>query len=1427
MLTAADEQPASHDNPAVFRPSILTNVSGPHGLRVEGPHGWSVTMQADGTTELTPPFGIDAGRYEVRFETTPVGQTAVRAEKVVFVTVGPPMLAGLSLNVTDDAEFNVPQHGTLAMTNYRIHIGNLGADADRFEVSITGLDAADFTLAVDGVDLASGESGIIGLALHPSGGLPPLGATTPFTVTASGVNSGLVEQVDLNFVYPAVRGLRLEVEPNSLVGKPGDILNAELVVNGLGNVLTPYDLSLLNPDGLTYNGLPSTGSIAAGATERIPLTIQIPSGTEPGIVSNMRLTADLCQGQDEADCSVPQPARRSATLSVAIGTAETQCVYESAASAGETDVFKLTNSVSLLAIELTRLQQQPDNQLQLRRAWTAGQALIDQLIELDLQADAQAVSDGLAGLQGGDPTAVIAVINSLDEAFCPLQTRLDALGDELDYGFDASLAPSGRIVAPGVPAEYTLNLRNTGEKVSTLNLSLANLPAGVAGSLSQTEVTLGPGEVIDETSATPITVTLQAATETTGPQSFEVAAQVDQAPSIDRRAYGVLAIVESVVDVLSLAPDPQILETAGALIPVTATLLNPVNQAREIKVAWRLLDDLGTPLFSAESPQITLPSGSEPVIVALGNLDTTGLPNGSYRLSAQVLNASGDPVPGRAGRGALIVGSPLSASVSLAPGQVTPGASATVVSKIILNANTSGGPGTAFASQFAKAVSSAAGVLNPDHSLGPPDHLTATVPAGGELVLDLGDGLDRVADGPGDDLVIVERQPGTCGVTTPTDFSVAVADDPNGPWSVLGTTGSDERRIGDGFDLAVAGIGTARYIRLVAGVTPIHVDGILAAHTASPAHIAAEYVAPLTDPRFDGISSTPVVGDLDRDGVPEIVVTTQTSRTQCEAVAIDGASKVEDLRITYRAGCTGVFSCFCGNTVSPALGDLDGDGDPELVLVQLQGELTAYEGDGTEIFRLFPTNSINNYSPALEDLDGDGRAELPWVGGYLEDDGSDGLQDSNLIEQPVAVDLDGDGTPELVHVRIFFSELTARRLDGTVLWSTSLGARSISQPAVADLSGDGRPELVVYVANSFGVDRALVALEADGNLLWRTELPDVPGRCKSNPTQTCALNSDCPNSVPGECAWADVGSQPSRPAIADLDGDGDPEIAVFVRSLDFSGDFYGDKVVAFDHAGSEIWRSDARDTGGGPPGVSAADLNGDGAAEVLWNGACSGFTVFSGDDGTIAYRDPRAISGSYFDHPVAADVDGDGHLEVATGSTDGLWIFGNDLGWANGRSVWNQADYRITNINDDLTLPSTADRSWESHNSYLAQAGVEGLLGDLSLTISHDLGVDFTPELGLITPSPVTTNGLVEWTIDFPASAIRELTVPGTIPALAAGDSVTVSDGTVIDGTLTTPLGINVPIHVELGPTFVYAPHLLTLSPDRASVLAGDAAIHA
>ena len=77
----------------------------------------------------------------------------------------------------------------------------------------------------------------------------------------------------------------------------------------------------------------------------------------------------------------------------------------------------------------------------------------------------------------------------------------------------------------------------------------------------------------------------------------------------------------------------------------------------------------------------------------------------------------------------------------------------------------------------------------------------------------------------------------------------------------------------------------------------------------------------------------------------------------------------------------------------------------------------------------------------------------------------------------------------------------------------------------------------------------------------------------------------------------------------------------------------------------------------------------------------------NGRTGRVLYSDPRAHSFTAFDYPVAADVDADGHLEVVTGSVDGLYVFGDDVDWASGRRVWNQSDYRMSNINEDKKRP--------------------------------------------------------------------------------------------------------------------------------------------
>ncbi|KAB7540469.1 hypothetical protein ET532_026200, partial [Verminephrobacter sp. Larva24] len=56
-----------------------------------------------------------------------------------------------------------------------------------------------------------------------------------------------------------------------------------------------------------------------------------------------------------------------------------------------------------------------------------------------------------------------------------------------------------------------------------------------------------------------------------------------------------------------------------------------------------------------------------------------------------------------------------------------------------------------------------------------------------------------------------------------------------------------------------------------------------------------------------------------------------------------------------------------------------------------------------------------------------------------------------------------------------------------------------------------------------------------------------------------------------------------------------------------------------------------------------------------------------------------------------ADVDGDGHADLVVpgdaGAQGGIVVYRDvDNAWVATRSVWNQYDYSITNINDDLSV---------------------------------------------------------------------------------------------------------------------------------------------
>jgi PKD repeat protein len=356
------------------------------------------------------------------------------------------------------------------------------------------------------------------------------------------------------------------------------------------------------------------------------------------------------------------------------------------------------------------------------------------------------------------------------------------------------------------------------------------------------------------------------------------------------------------------------------------------------------------------------------------------------------------------------------------------------------------------------------------------------------------------------------------------------------------------------------------------------------------------------------VFSSPALGDLDGDGDLEVVVGSDDSYVH--AWHHDGSPVTGWPKIT-------------GDTVesSPALGDLDGDGDLEVVVGSCDHSVHAFHSDGTPVEGWPKTTGGVVYShPALGDLDGDGDLEV--IAGSLDyqvyawhHDGSlvagwPQLTDYEVYCAPVLGDMDGDGEPEVL-ASTGQGKVYAWHYDGTPVagWPKATGSGQHSCPALGDLDGDGDLEVVVG-----SLDSKVFAWHHDGS--------PVAGW-----PQTTGLG---------------VGSSP---ALGDLDGDGDLEVLVG------SGD---QNVYAWHHDGTPVtgWPQMAGGVGGVDSSPALGDLDGDGELEVV---------VGSGDQNVYAWHQdgspvagwPLATAGQVYSSPALSDLDGDGDVEVVVGSLDG------------------------------------------------------------------------------------------------------------------------------------------------------------------------------
>ena len=360
-----------------------------------------------------------------------------------------------------------------------------------------------------------------------------------------------------------------------------------------------------------------------------------------------------------------------------------------------------------------------------------------------------------------------------------------------------------------------------------------------------------------------------------------------------------------------------------------------------------------------------------------------------------------------------------------------------------------------------------------------------------------------------------------------------------------------------------------------------------------------------------------------------------------------GVAQTFDHTISSWGPTTGTDEAFS----TPAVGDIDGDGVPEVVVAGNDGVVTAWTTDGRVRWSTQVGGPVLS-SPTLADVNGDGRRDVvvgTMSGTVVEIDGPSGrilrtftdvpseacapgvyCKPRGFFATPVVVDLDGGGRPEIV-APSWDHQVYAWHADGRPVFRTFVRDTIWSSPTVADLYGDGRKEIV------FGGDRTG---SPDGGYLWMLESDG-------------SLAPGFPKVLPGQVIW-------SSPSVADIDGDHRPDIVVGT-GLNYPAPA-GQLLYAFDAAGQVKPGWPVPMPGRVMASPAVGDVNGDGRPDVV-AATEGGWVVAVSGDGTKLWQqcnraDTQSCATGVPIHgqAVIADVDADGHLDVVSALEGGLRV---------------------------------------------------------------------------------------------------------------------------------------------------------------------------
>lgn len=470
----------------------------------------------------------------------------------------------------------------------------------------------------------------------------------------------------------------------------------------------------------------------------------------------------------------------------------------------------------------------------------------------------------------------------------------------------------------------------------------------------------------------------------------------------------------------------------------------------------------------------------------------------------------------------------------------------------------------------------------------------------------------------------------------------------------------------------------------------------------------------------------PLVGDLDDDGIPEIVCFdmqgNSSSQTAAKIINVyDGRSKTRKAQITVENMVWAHGNGPYGLVKLPNRKGL-------IVTACKDTKLYAYD-----IMAANPSNPVwvsnesyntgyNDFSVSIgfADFNGDGHPEI-YVRNKIFDaetgillataQGGNNQANSyshnshtnyNRLSCPIAFDICGDTRQELILGNEIYDVVITNRF-GTLGNHATL-TKSITPPnniindghvQVADFNLDGHPDILISNRDTEG------SYGTVSFYVW-----DVYNNQTSLPIQLETYFTG-----------------KSVPLIADFDNDGRLEILIDCCANDGQGQRayrFNPNTNSFNH----LWTL-AIDEDSYSNTATLFDFNNDDINELVLTDN-SRLLVYD-----LSYNPPTLLSSidcgeiTIMHVPIVADVDNDGSAEIVVTGKPGGYMQANTMlkvyksatePWRNARKVWNQYMYHVTNVNEDLTIPTSCFNTATAftgsdgtirrpYNNFLQQAG--------------------------------------------------------------------------------------------------------------------------